>query len=280
MNIVASERAPDAAKVEHRHKAAWKAPGTVETIALRALALVVILGVWEGVVRMELLSDFFISRPVSVGRQLAEWLFIKGTIWPHAAVTLQEVLLGLAGGASFGVVSGFALGMWPRLNVALDPYIMGLYGMPRAALAPLFIMWFGIGMESKAILAGFVTYFVLLTNTCAGVKSVDADLVDAVKTMGGRGTFLLRKVVLPSCAPWILSGLRLGLTFSLTGAVFAEMIAAERGMGWIIARASGLFDTTSVFAGIFVLAVVAMVLNEGMKKLERHLLRWRGEVIL
>lgn len=258
---------------------AWLTPGA-EAWLLRLLAAMAIIGAWEGVVRAGLSTEFWISRPGMVAARLIDWLVIRGTMWDHLAATLQAVALGLSGGVVLGILSGLILAKWRRLQVALDPFIMGLYSMPRAALAPLFIMWLGIGIESKIVLAGFVAFFVLLINTYTGVKNVDPDLLNAVRTMGGSGMFLVRKVVLPSCVPWILSGTRIGLAFSLTGAVFAEMLAAQRGVGWLISRSSGTFDTTGVFASILVLALVAMGLNEGMKKLERWLLRWQGDVVL
>jgi NitT/TauT family transport system permease protein len=280
MSVVAREegRRPQAAPPSRA--LGWRRSPAAEALVLRLLALAIILGAWEAIVRTGVLTEFWISRPGLVAQRLLDLLVIKATIWDHLAATLQEALLGLAGGSVLGVLSGLALAKWRRLHVALDPYIMGLYGLPRVALAPLFIMWLGIGIESKVVLAGFVTYFVLLINTFVGVKNIDTDLLNAVRTMGGQGAFLFRKVVLPSCIPWILSGLRIGLGLSLTGAVVAEMLAAQRGIGWLISRASGTFDTTGVFASLVVLAVVAMALNEGMKKLERRLLRWQDEVIL
>lgn len=280
MSVVAGDPTRRQAKEAGPRVEARKIPPAVETLVLRLLAFAAILAVWEGAIQTGLLTEFWISRPGLVYQRLVEWLFVKASIWDHLIVTIQEVILGLVGGVVLGILSGLALAKWRRLQIALDPLIIGLYGMPRAALAPLFIMWLGIGIESKIVLAGFVTYFVLLINTYTGVKNVDVDLINAVKTMGGRGDFLFRKVVLPSCVPWIVSGTRLGLAFSLTGAVFAEMLAAQKGIGWLIARASGQFDTTGVFASILMLALFAMTLNEGMKKVEQWLLRWQGDVIL
>ncbi|MBI4506436.1 MAG: ABC transporter permease [Chloroflexi bacterium] len=280
MSIATRDEVAENPEVPLRRRVAARLTPGAEAWLLRLVAAVAIIGTWEGIVRAGLLTEFWISRPGMVAARLVDWLIVRGSMWDHLAATLQAVAIGLSGGIVLGIVSGLVLAKWQRLQVALDPFIMGLYSMPRAALAPLFIMWLGIGIESKIVLAGFVAFFVLLINTYAGVKNVDPDLLNAVRTMGGSGTFLVHKVVLPSCVPWILSGTRIGLAFSLTGAVFAEMLAAQKGVGWLISRSSGLFDTTGVFASILVLAVVAMGLNEGMKKLERWLLRWQGEVVL
>ncbi len=279
MSVLAGEQVRPGAAPQAAPRA-QRIPPTVETAGLRLLALFIILGVWEAVVRTGVLAEFWVSRPALVAQRLVEVIYTKASIWTHLQATLEEALIGLAIGSLAGILSGLALAKWRRLQVALDPYIMGLYGLPRVALAPLFIMWLGIGLESKILLAGFVTYFVLLINSYVGVKNVDADLLSAVRTMGGDSRFLLRKVVLPSCVPWVLSGLRIGLGLSLTGAVVAEMLASQRGIGWVIARASGVFDTTGVFASLVVLAAVAMALNEGMKKIERYRLRWQGEVVI
>ncbi|MBI3967595.1 MAG: ABC transporter permease [Chloroflexi bacterium] len=279
MSVVAREEIRTSAKPGGRAESR-KLPLYVETIGLRILALVIFLAAWEATVATGILTEFWISRPALVFNRLIEMLITKATIWDHLQATLVEALTGLAGGAFLGIISGFALAKWRRVQVALDPYVMGIYGLPRVALAPLFIMWLGIGVASKIVLAGFVTYFVLLISTHVGVKQVDNDLINAVKTMGGQGSFLVRKVILPGCVPFILSGMRIGLGLSLTGAVVAELLAAQKGIGWVIARASGTFDTTGVFASLVVLAVVAVLLNEGMKKIEQYLLRWQGEVVL
>lgn len=280
MSIATRDEVAEPPEAPLRQRVAARLTPGAEAWLLRLVAAVAIIGTWEGIVRAGLLTEFWISRPGMVAARLIDWLIVRGSMWDHLAATLQAVAMGLSGGIVLGILSGLVLAKWQRLQVALDPFIMGLYSMPRAALAPLFIMWLGIGIESKIVLAGFVAFFVLLINTYAGVKNVDPDLLNAVRTMGGSGTFLVRKVVLPSCVPWILSGTRIGLAFSLTGAVFAEMLAAQKGVGWLISRSSGMFDTTGVFASILVLALVAMGLNEGMKKLERWLLRWQGEVVL
>src|SRR4051794_28814020 len=249
-----------------------------EASLLRTLTAVLIIGTWEASVRMGWANPFFVSQPSALAAKLADFFFVSGKIYPHLAITLLEVTVGLACGSVLGILSGLALATRPRLNTALEPFIMGLYGMPRAALAPLFIIWFGIGIQSKIFFAGFVVFFILLINVFTGVKAVDRDLVDSIRTMGAKPSFIYRRVVLPSCIPWILSGIRVGVAFALTGAVFAEMLAAESGIGLLIVNAAGVFDTTTVLASVLVLALVAVGLNALMKRLEMHLLRWRDDI--
>src|SRR5262249_8327683 len=149
---------------------------------------------------------------------------------------------GFVLGSLAGIVIGFLLARWEWLYEATEPYIMALYSMPRVALAPLFVVWFGIGLASKVALAVSIVFFVMLINTYTGVINVDRTLVNSVRTMGGGEWFLTRKVLLPSTVPWILSGLRISIGFALIGAVVGEMIIAERGLGRLIAYRSGLFD--------------------------------------
>jgi NitT/TauT family transport system permease protein len=155
--------------------------------------------------------------------------------------------------------------------------LMGLYSLPRVALAPLFIMWFGIGIPSKIMLAISIVFFILLINTYVGVQNVDRDLVNAVKTMGAPPRFVTRHVVLPSCIPWIFSGLRISMALALTASVVGEMLAAQYGLGFMLARASGTFDTTGIFMVLFVLALLAIGTYNLMARLEKRLLHWQGE---
>ena len=194
-------------------------------------------------------------------------------------VTVTETVFGFLFGAMAGILAGFALARWRRAHVALDPYLMGVYALPRVALAPLFIMWFGIGIPSKIMLAISIVFFILLINTYVGVQNVDQDLVNAVKTMGAPPRFVTRRVVLPSCVPWIFSGLRISMALALTASVVGEMLAAQYGLGFMLARASGTFDTTGIFMVLIVLALLAVGTYNLMSRLEKRLLHWRGDTI-
>lgn len=242
---------------------------------VRLLFAAFLAGVWELIVLREVISEFWISRPSSLAARLAD-LLVSGQFYRDLYVTATEVAVGLFLGVVLGVLSGLVVAMLPKLYALLDPFIMVLYAMPRLALAPLFILWLGIGLASKVLLAMFVSYFLLLLSTHSGMQSVDRDLVNSVKMMGGGNFYILRKVKLPATLPWIFSGVRTAMGPVLAGAIVAEMLGAREGLGLRLVLASGVFDTTGVFAYLLVLAVMAMVLNAISKLPERKILHWRG----
>ena len=153
-----------------------------------------------------------------------------------------------------------------------------LNSLPRVALAPLFILWFGIGLTSKVVLAFSLVVFILLVNTHAGARNVDQDLVIITRLLGATRRQLTMKVILPASIPWIFAGLRLGLAYALIGAVVGEVIVAQAGLGFLIASAAGVFNTTGVFSALIILMLIAMLLSEVMKVAERKLLRWRPQI--
>jgi NitT/TauT family transport system permease protein len=247
-----------------------------ERWTLRLLVLALIVLVWEGLCRIGWASEFWVSRPFLIVERL--WEAVRSTtLWFHTGVTVIETVSGFLLGALAGTIAGFALARWRRAHVALEPYLMGIYSLPRVALAPLFIMWFGIGIPSKIMLAISIVFFILLINTYVGVQNVDRDLVNAVKTMGAPPRFVTRRVILPSCIPWIFSGLRISMALALTAAVVGEMLAAQYGLGFMLARASGTFDTTGIFMVLIVLALLAVATYNLMARLEKRLLHWQGE---
>ena len=253
------------------------APGSrSERWTLRLLVLALIVLVWEWLCRVGWASEFWVSRPFLIADRL--WEAVRSaTLWVHTGVTVIETVSGFLLGALAGTIAGFALARWRRAHVALEPYLMGIYSLPRVALAPLFIMWFGIGIPSKVMLAISIVFFILLINTYVGVQNVDRDLVNAVKTMGAPPRFVTRHVVLPSCIPWIFSGLRISMALALTASVVGEMLAAQYGLGFMLARASGTFDTTGIFMVLIVLALLAIGTYNLMARLEKRLLHWQGE---
>ena len=176
-----------------------------------------------------------------------------------------------------GGISGYFLARHKLLDIALEPYLAALYSLPRVALAPLFILWFGIGLLSKVMLAVSIVYFIMHYSVYSGVKNVDPDLINAVRTMGAKEGYLTRHIVLPSCVPFIFSGLRISLGMALIGTVIGEMIASQKGMGRLIAIASGNFDTTGLFSTFVMLAAMAMLLGALMKAVETRLQRWQQE---
>jgi NitT/TauT family transport system permease protein len=250
-----------------------KASSAAGLLGLRLLFLVVVLGIWQLGVEIGIINPFFVSEPTKVIARLVQ-LVQTGQLYADMAFTLQNVLIGFLISAVAGIATACVLYELPLLNKVVDPFILALYSTPRLALAPLFIIWFGIGAASKIALVVSLSYFIMLLNTYAGLTNVDSRLINQVKMMGGSDWFIFRRVSLPASVPWLLSGTRIGLGFALIGAVVGELIISENGLGLRMSRASGLFDTTGVFAYLIIVAILGMVLDQLVRVLERTLAGW------
>jgi NitT/TauT family transport system permease protein len=242
----------------------------------QVLVAVIALGLWQGLVALKLLDPFFVSRPTDIARRIATWV-AAGTLWPHLAVTLEEALLGLVVGAALGIVLGFALARSPAAAAVFDPYIKMLNAIPRVVLAPLFLLWFGLGIWSKVALAVTLVFFVMFFSTYQGVRDASQVLVDNVRMLGASERQLVRHVLVPSALTWIFSSLHTSLGFAMVGAVVGEYLGSTRGLGYVISQAEGTFDTTGVFAGMTILGVVVVIVSAGVTRLERWLLRWKSD---
>lgn len=243
-------------------------------LLLRLLLVGVLLAVWEAVVRLRWVDAFFVSRPSAIFMSFTADL-ASGELLRHTGVTAVEMMTGWALGGALGIATGFLLGKFEGLNTLVDPILYALNGLPRVALAPLFILWFGIGFTSKVAISASIVYFVCVFATYGGICSVDHSLVQAVRVLGATELQVNRKVVLPSCLPWIFSGLKVSVGMALIGAIVGEFIGARSGVGYYISRSASLFDTAGVFVGIFLLMGMAVALNELIKVAERRLLKWR-----
>jgi NitT/TauT family transport system permease protein len=207
--------------------------------------------------------------------RIAAWT-MSGSIWGHLFVTVEEALLGLLVGATLGIGCGFALARSPLAARVADPYIKMLNAVPRVVLAPLFLLWFGLGIWSKVALAVTLVFFVMFFNTYQGVRDADPVIIDNVRMLGASERQLTRHVLVPSALTWIFSSLQTSLGFAMVGAVVGEYLGATRGLGYVISQAEGTFDTTGVFAGMTVLGIVVVVVSSAVTRLEQWLLRWKG----
>jgi NitT/TauT family transport system permease protein len=234
-----------------------------------------LLTLWQTLVSLKILDPFFVSRPRDIAARIAQWT-TSGTLWGHLAITLEESLLGLVAGAALGVSLGFLLARSPFLAGVLDPYIKMLNAIPRVVLAPLFLLWFGLGIWSKVALAVTLVFFVMFFNTYQGVRDADRVLIDNVRMLGATERQLVRHVLIPSALTWIFSSLQTSLGFAMVGAVVGEYLGATRGLGYIISQAEGTFDTTGVFAGMTVLGIVVVIVSSGVSRVERWLLAWKS----
>lgn len=244
-----------------RHWSALAAPG------------IVLLCLWQ-YASGRLIRETYISKPSEIGKRLFE-LFSTGEIWPSLAVTGQELVLSYVIGVTAGVLAGYWLGRSPRVAAIVEPYVMALYGVPKIALAPLFVIWFGIGIWSKVTLGGTMVFFLVFYNVFAGVRSVERELVNLALVMGASERQLGRQIYLPAAAPYLLLGMRMAIPYAVIGVIVGEFTASVSGLGLFINYASSTYDPAGVFAGIFILLAVVTTLNAAATRIERRVLRWQ-----
>lgn len=249
----------------------WK--GLLKLQGMRFLLLLAFLILWE-LAAGRLVDKFWVSAPSDIFLTLYKWT-VSGELFFHLWITTQETLLGFLFGALGGGILGFLLGQWSSAARLLDPFIMAVYSLPKVALAPLLILWFGIGIEMKIILAAVIVFFLVFFNTYAGVKDVDPDLLDSIRLMGASERQIIGKVILPSALNWIFVGLKLSVPYALIGAVVGEITASNRGIGFLIQYSAGQFDTAGTFGALFVLMLMSTILNAGLGILEKRFLRWK-----
>src|SRR5919201_4611131 len=233
------------------------------------------VALWEFAATLGWIDPFFVSRPSDIARRIRLWV-VSGQIGPHLLITIEEAALAFALGAVLGVAVGFLLARRPMVGRIVDPYIRIFNAIPRVVLAPLFLLWFGLGIWSKVVLAVTLVFFVMFFNTYQGVRDADRVIIDNVRMLGATERQLVRHVLIPSALSWIFSSLQTSLGFAMVGAVVGEYLGAARGLGYVISQAEGTFDTTGVFAGMTVLAIVVVIVSAGVTRLERYLLRWKA----
>ncbi|MQA02651.1 MAG: ABC transporter permease subunit [Streptosporangiales bacterium] len=235
---------------------------------VRAVLVAVAVAGWE-LCSGALIDPFWISSPSAVLTKLWTWC-IDGSLWTHGSATLQAMALGFVVGGAAGVTVGFVLGRSPFLAEVLNPLVIAANSLPKLALAPLFILWFGIGLESKVALTAVVVFFLVFHNSFSGAKNVDQELLDVVTLMGANRKDRLVKVIVPAAASWVFTGLRLAVPYSLIGAVVSEITASNEGLGYLLKRSANTFDTAGTFAAVVVLMVVAVVINIAVTRAERY----------
>jgi NitT/TauT family transport system permease protein len=236
---------------------------------------VAFLSSWQVLVTTGKLDKFFFSRPSDIAVRIGTWLE-TGSIWPHLLVTLEEAALAFTLGAGAGILCGFALARSPRLGALADPFIKILNALPRVVLAPIFLLWFGLGIWSKVALGVTVVFFIVFFNTHQGVRDVDRSVVDNARMLGASEWQLTRHVLIPSALTWVFSSLHISIGFAVIAVVVGEYLGASRGVGYLISQAEGVFDTTGVFAGMAVLSASVLLVGLGVNRLEKWLLRWKS----
>ena len=248
---------------------------SVRIFAARVVLFVVVVGLWQLGSNRGLIDPTAVPSPLAIWASLVK-ITLNGQLAFHSWITIQETLAGFLIGAAGGIVLGFAIGRYPPLAEVLDPFIIAIYSVPKVALAPLFIVRFGIGIFMKIVLAAVTVLFIVFFNTLAGVRNVDRDLVDAVWLMGAKPRDILFKVLVPSAMSWALTGVRISIPYALIGAIIGELIASNRGIGYLISSAASAYDTAGVFTqALIVLTVLAMLLNAVVDDIDRRLSKWK-----
>jgi NitT/TauT family transport system permease protein len=241
----------------------------------RLLFLAVLLAIWQGVSVTKSIDPIFIGDPIGIAKFLYDGVFVSQLLLLHFFWTLVATLVAFALGTAAGVLAGLLFVIYPRLEKFLDPILSGLNALPRIALAPLFLLWFGLGVSSKVALGFSLTFFIVLASTIAGARAVSQDHVILSRTLGASGSQLFWEITLPGAVPTIFSGLRLGLIYALLGVVGGEIIAAQFGLGQLLAYLAGTFQINGVFGVLFVLAILGTSLTWLMTAIEMRLLRWQ-----
>jgi len=240
----------------------------------RITLVVVFLAVWQ-FSSGRLVSPLFISAPMNVMSRLWD-LAASGKLVYHASYTAFHALAGFALGALAGTALGVILGRLQWLAHILDPFLMGFYSLPKIALAPLFILWFGVGTEMKVLFVALIVFLLVFLNTYTGVRQVSREQVTILRLMQASEAQILRKVVLPSAITWMFAGLRLSVPYALIGAIMGEMLASNRGLGYVLSDATAQFDTAGAFAGLVAIIAMAVVFNATVRVAERLAMPWKG----
>jgi NitT/TauT family transport system permease protein len=247
------------------------------TSALRArgdqfLVLLALLVTWQAL--SVAFGNYWIGSPWGVLTRFAAGIASGDLLW-HASYTLSEAALGFLIGALPAAALPFALRRLPVLSAILDPFMVGGYGAPKLALAPLFILWFGVGIASKIALVAITVFFIVYFSAQSGVRALDVRLMQMAKVVGATERHLARHIVFPGAVPYIFTGLRIAMPYSIGGAVIAELISSNRGLGYLIQLGAMNFDTAGVFVALVAITCIVFLGNWSVNALERRLLRWR-----
>ena len=255
--------------MSERAKVSW-----AEVRLWRVGLLLAFLALWEISTRRGWIDKFFVSQPTVLAAQIYDWVR-TGFIFRHLWVTMQETIIGFLLGTLLGVVVGFLFAHWEKLAYIFDPLMVALNAMPRVVLAPLFILWFGLGLLSKVVMVISLVFFVVFFSTYTGIREVDRDLVNNARILGATQRHMIRHVLLPSALTWIFSSLRTSVGFALIGAVVGEYLGSHEGMGYIISFAESMFNATGVLAGLIVLMAAVATIDFGLKKLDARFSYWK-----
>lgn len=245
----------------------------IENLAIQLLLIAAFLLLWQ-FASDRWVPKLMISKPTEIGAQIWKWT-VDGTFARNLWVTVQATAVGFLLGAAVGMTVGFLTGAWRRLGEILQPIVTAFYTLPRLALAPLFLLWFGLGMEFRIMFSATIVFFLVYYNTYFGVREVSHELVSAVRIMGANQLQVALRVIIPSALVWVAAGLKISVPYALVGVVVAEMLASDEGMGFLLARGASQFSASQSFAAIFGLLVVALIVDWLITTLTNRALRWK-----
>ena len=243
--------------------------------AARMVLLAVFFVFWEWAANSKLVDPVLIGKPTGIVQYLWQEVFVTQSLLNDFYWSMGGTVIAFVLGSVSGVLVGMLFVTSPSTESVFNPIFTALNAMPRIALAPLFIIWFGLGLGSKVAVGVSLTFFIVLTSTVAGGRGVNLDHITLARTLGASQTQTFRKFVLPSAVPVIFNGLRLGLVFALLGVIGAEIFASEHGLGQTLSVLAASFKTNGVFGIIFLLSIIGVGISWGMTSLENRLLRWR-----
>jgi NitT/TauT family transport system permease protein len=251
----------------------------IKLLSLQLLIAVISVAAWHVLTTVpiggsSLLPPFFFSTPIDVAQRVVKW-FVAGTIWKHLWITLVEAMLAFAIGSIAGVLVGFWFAQQPRIAAVFDPYVKMINALPRVVLAPIFTLWFGLGIWSKVALGVTLVFFIVFFNVYQGVKEVSPTVLANARMLGMNDRQLMRHVYWPSALSWMFSSLHTSVGFAVVGAVVGEYLGSAAGLGYLIQQAEGVFDVAGVFAGMFVLAAFVIAIDWIVTLVENRLLVWR-----
>lgn len=259
---------------QRRHRAARRANSRFLLLA-RLASLIAFLVVWE-LASGTIVRPFFISSPTAVVGALAEWIE-SGELWFHGQFTLLATFLGYVSGSLAAIAIAWPLGLMPRAYRISEPYFLIAYSVPAVAMGPIFILWFGLGLTPKVVLAAYFVFFIVFVNTVTGFQQVPQGMVNVTRVLGASRVALLRTVILPSALPYILAALRITLPAAMIGAVVGEFIASNRGIGYLTRAAAAEYSTAGVIAGVVVMSAIVLTMTLLLRPLG-NALRWQQEV--
>jgi NitT/TauT family transport system permease protein len=248
-------------------------------LLLQLLVAIVFLAFWHIATTYPIFGDvktmkFFFSTPYDIGARIIK-MFLGGEVWYHLGITLTETILAFVIGAGGGIIIGFWFARKPLLAAVFDPYVKALNALPRVVLAPIFALWFGLGIWSKVALGVTLVFFIVFFNVYQGVRDVNQNILSNARMLGMNERQLLRHVYWPSALGWVFSSLHTSVGFAVVGAVVGEYLGSAAGLGYLIHQAEGVFDVTGVFAGMAILMMFVILIDTCVTRVETKLLVWK-----